>query len=201
MDPESIFRRPGREWTDGEKTEVSEWLFEPAQLCQLIRIVFGVVRRCGRDLDFAEDVVGQVLADLWQRRYDTYDPARSAGSARPFWRWVCVAVWREAVRAAQKEARREQSERRLAQEIERRTQEAASQASRSAFDREGLERCIAHLPPLQREAIEFRMDGLSHQQAGELSHQPCSAGAMRVRLLYARRTLLGVMGVDQGGAA
>ena len=194
MDLDSLLRTASDSWTKDDVNRVSAWLCRPEQLNKLVRIVYGFVGSLGRrDLELAEEIVAQVLAHLWHRSYATYDPARSHGSRDPFWRWVCVAARNRTHSVLGHERRRKQWERRAGEHAGRwsATRDSGEQAEGgdAAVATKNLPDSLARLPPLYREAIEFRIKGVSHEEAAAQSQSPCSGMAMRARLVRARREL------------
>ena len=203
MDLDSLLQTASDAWTRGDVDRVSAWLCRPEQLNKLVRIVYGFVGGLGRrDLDLAEENVSQVLTHLWQRAYATYDPARSRGSRDPFWRWVCVAARNRTHSVLGHEQRRKRWERRA---VEHAARAAAGKSDEKESETAGasqrLTDGLARLPPLYREAIEFRMNGVSHDEAAARSQAPCTAMAMRARLVRARRELQRLLDVRQGELA
>ncbi|HVS38579.1 MAG TPA: sigma-70 family RNA polymerase sigma factor [Gemmataceae bacterium] len=203
MELESLLQTASDAWTRDDVDRVSAWLCRPEQLNKLVRIVYGFVGGLGRrDLDLAEEITSQVLTHLWQRSYATYDPGRSHGSREPFWRWICVAARNKTHSVLGHERRRKRWEKEAVEQASRSSGSwkavVPPEESDAALAAQRLPETLARLPPLYREAIEFRMQGVSHEEAAERSQSPCTGMAMRARLVRARRELRRLMDGQQG---
>ena len=122
MDIESIFRKPGRDWTPEEIQAVFDWL-QREMLDKLVRFAYGFTQRKldqERALELAKDMVADKLKDAHHSRH-TYDPTHYRGTKCPFRNWIYCLVARAATRRADQETRR-QARNRQAQEKEREQQ-------------------------------------------------------------------------------
>ena len=94
--------------------------------------------------------------------------------------WVCVAARNRTHTVLAHEKRRKQWERRAVEHAVRTaTAKPDEYESEAAVASQRLTDGLARLPPLYREAIEFRIKGVSHDEAAAQSQSPCSAMAMR----------------------
>jgi RNA polymerase sigma-70 factor (ECF subfamily) len=165
----------------------SEAAFE--QLYEVVAApVFGVVRRVVRDSAQSEEVVQEVLVELW-RTATRYDPAQ--GSAV---NWALTLAHRRAVdrvRSAQARADREQKAGAMAPGREF---DEVSEAVTARLEREQVRRCLSSLTELQRESVLLAYyGGKTYPEVAELLRSPL--GTIKTRLrdgLIRLRDCLGV---------
>ncbi|MFC5959564.1 sigma-70 family RNA polymerase sigma factor [Streptomyces pratens] len=139
--------------------------------------VYGLVRRVVRDPAQSEEVVQEVLLELW-RSAARFDPER--GSALS---WVLTLAHRRAVdrvRSARAAGEREQ-------------REAARRGSGPAFDqvaeeveagleREWVRRCLDRLTALQRQSVTLAYyDGYTYREVAERLSLPLGTVKTRMR--------------------
>jgi RNA polymerase sigma-70 factor (ECF subfamily) len=136
----------------------------------VISPVFGLVRRVVRDLAQSEEVVQEVMVELW-RTAARYSPERGSGMS-----WVMTLAHRRAVdrvRSAQSSTDRETTMR---------------------LEHEQVRRCLSTLTELQRESIVLAYyGGRTYREVGELLDTPL--GTIKTRLrdgLIRLRDCLGV---------
>jgi RNA polymerase sigma-70 factor, ECF subfamily len=118
---------------------------------QLAGPVLGMVRGVVRDLPQSEEVMQEVLLELW-RTASRFDPAK--GSAMS---WVMTLAHRRAidrVRSEQKSAEREL--RAASAQID---YDDVTETVEAALDRERVRRCLRSLTDLQRESVTLAYYG------------------------------------------
>jgi RNA polymerase sigma-70 factor, ECF subfamily len=107
--------------------------------------VLGVARRVIRDPAQSEEVMQEVLLEVW-RTAARFDPAAGSASA-----WITTLAHRRAVdrvRSEQSAARRE-----LRAAVARVEYDEVSEAVETTLEHERVRRCLASLTQLQREAV------------------------------------------------
>jgi RNA polymerase sigma-70 factor (ECF subfamily) len=154
----------------------------------VVRPVFGLVQRVVRDPAQSEEVVQEVMVELW-RTATRYSPDR--GSAMT---WVMTLAHRRAVdrvRSAQSATERE--DRVATQSVPRPFDEVADQVT-MRLEHEQVRRCLSTLTELQRESITLAYyGGRTYREVGELLQTPL--GTIKTRLrdgLIRLRDCLGV---------
>ena len=150
--------------------------------------VFGLVRRVVRDPAQSEEVVQEVMVELW-RTAARYSPERGSAMA-----WVMTLAHRRAVdrvRSAQSATDRE--DRVAAGSVPRPFDEVAEQVTQR-LEQEQVRRCLGTLTELQRESIMLAYyGGRTYREVGELLDTPL--GTIKTRLrdgLIRLRDCLGV---------
>jgi RNA polymerase sigma-70 factor (ECF subfamily) len=150
--------------------------------------VFGLVRRVVRDPAQSEEVVQEVMLDLW-RTAARYVSERGSAMA-----WVMTLAHRRAVdrvRSAQSAADRE--DRVASGSVPRPFDEVAEQVTQR-LEQEQVRRCLSTLTDLQRESIMLAYyGGRTYREVGELLDTPL--GTIKTRLrdgLIRLRDCLGV---------
>lgn len=152
--------------------------------------VFGLVRRIVRDPAQSEEVVQEIMVDLW-RTAARYSPERGRAMT-----WVMTLAHRRAVdrvRSAQSAADRE--DRAGRQQTSRPFDEVAEQVM-SRLEHEQVRRCLGTLTEVQRESVMLAYyGGRTYREVGELLDTPL--GTIKTRLrdgLIRLRDCLGVTG-------
>jgi RNA polymerase sigma-70 factor, ECF subfamily len=149
-------------------------------------VVLGTARRILRDPAQSEEVMQEVLLEVW-RSAARFDPA--AGSAAG---WITMLAHRRAVD-------RVRSEQRAAQREIRATTAAVpydevADAVEASLDRERVRRCLAGLTELQREAVTLAYyGGYTYREVAELLG--VAVGTVKTRMrdgLIRLRDCLGV---------
>jgi RNA polymerase sigma-70 factor (ECF subfamily) len=150
--------------------------------------VFGLVRRVVRDPAQSEEVVQEVMVELW-RTASRYSPDRGSAMA-----WVMTLAHRRSVdrvRSAQSATDRE--DRVASTAVPRPFDEVAEQVS-MRLEHEQVRRCLSTLTDLQRESIMLAYyGGRTYREVGELLDTPL--GTIKTRLrdgLIRLRDCLGV---------
>jgi RNA polymerase sigma-70 factor, ECF subfamily len=141
----------------------------------LIGPVFGLVRRVVRDHAQSEEVVQEVMVELW-RTASRYSPER--GSAMT---WAMTLAHRRAVdrvRSAQSAINRD--DRVMRGELSRPFDEVAEQVS-MRLEHDQVRRCLGTLTDLQRESVMLAYyGGRTYREVGELLGTPL--GTIKTRL-------------------
>ncbi len=154
----------------------------------LVGPVFGLVRRIVRDPAQSEEVVQEIMVELW-RSAARYSPER--GSAMT---WTMTMAHRRAVdrvRSAQAAADRDDTVGR--RDVGRPFDEVAEQVT-TRLEQEQVRRCLRTLTELQRESVLLAYyGGRTYREVGELLDTPL--GTIKTRLrdgLIRLRDCLGV---------
>jgi RNA polymerase sigma-70 factor (ECF subfamily) len=148
--------------------------------------VLGVVRRVVRDLAQSEEVMQEVLLEVW-RSASRFDAGLGTGTA-----WIMMLAHRRAVDRVRSEEKAAHRELRAA------TAEIAyddvMEAVEARLDRERVRRCLDTLTRLQRESITLAYyRGYTYAEVAELLGLP--AGTVKTRMrdgLVRLRDCLGV---------
>lgn len=155
---------------------------------QIVGPVFGLVRRVVRDPAQSEEVVQEVMVEVW-RMAARYSPERGSAMA-----WVMTMAHRRAVdrvRSAQSATDRE--DRVASASTPRPFDEVAEQVTQR-LEQEQVRRCLGTLTELQRESIMLAYyGGRTYREVGELLDTPL--GTIKTRLrdgLIRLRDCLGV---------
>ena len=143
--------------------------------------VFGVARRVVRDPGMAEDVVQDVMVEVW-RQAPRFDPAR--GSAMT---WILTIAHRRAVDRVRSEQARTDRDQRVAAD-------SSSGSSPPGLDGDPVARVVADesaaeltdglavLTDVQREAIVLAYyDGHTHTEVAEILGVPLGTAKTRIR--------------------
>lgn len=107
--------------------------------------VLGIVLRVLRDPAQSEEVMQEVLLEVW-RMAARFDP--SAGSA---WAWILTLAHRRAVDRVRSEQRATERERQAATAVI--AYDEVSDAVQEALEHQRVRRCLAGLTDLQRESV------------------------------------------------
>jgi RNA polymerase sigma-70 factor (ECF subfamily) len=148
--------------------------------------VLGTVRRVLRDPAQSEEVMQEVLLDVW-RTAARFDPAIGSAAA-----WVMTLAHRRAVdrvRSQQKAAERE-----LRAASSAIAYDEVTEAVEASLDRERVRRCLAALTELQRESVTLAYyGGYTYREVAELLD--VAVGTVKTRMrdgLIRLRDCLGV---------
>jgi len=148
--------------------------------------VLGVARKVLRDPAQAEEVMQEVLLEVW-RSASRFDPALGSGSA-----WVMTLAHRRAVDRVRSE--RSHANRELRTAVAVIEYDEVTEAVEARLERERVQRCLASLTDLQRECVSLAYyGGYSYREVAELLAVP--AGTVKTRMrdgLIRLRDCLGV---------
>jgi RNA polymerase sigma-70 factor (ECF subfamily) len=150
--------------------------------------VLGTVRRILRDPAQSEEVMQEVLLEVW-RTAARFNPA--AGSAAA---WITMLAHRRAVDRVRSEQRAAQRESRSAIGAEVDYDEVA-EAVEASLDRERVRRCLDGLTELQRESVTLAYyGGYSYREVAQLLG--VAVGTVKTRMRDGLIRLRDCLGVD-----
>jgi RNA polymerase sigma-70 factor, ECF subfamily len=148
--------------------------------------VLGTVRRVVRDPAQSEEVMQEVLLEVW-RTASRFDP--SAGSANA---WIMTLAHRRAVDRVRSEQRASERELRAASATI--AYDEVSEAVETRLEQERVRRCLAGLTDLQRESVTLAYyGGYSYREVAQLLG--VAVGTVKTRMrdgLIRLRDCLGV---------
>ena len=141
---------------------------------QLARPAYGLIRKVLRDPAQAEEVVQEVMLEVW-RTASRFDPDRGAAAT-----WVLTIAHRRAVDRVRSQA--------AAAEREQRAARAATEAGdvadtvEATLDAELLRRCLDGLSDIQRESITLAYyHGYTYREVAKLLDAPLGTVKSRIR--------------------
>jgi RNA polymerase sigma-70 factor, ECF subfamily len=148
--------------------------------------VLGIARKVLRDPALAEEVMQEVMLDVW-RLASRFDPARGSGTS-----WVMTLAHRRAVDRVRSERSHAARELRAATAVIE--YDDVTEAVETSLDAERVQRCLSSLTSLQRECVSLAYyGGYTYAEVAELLGVP--AGTVKTRMrdgLIKLRDCLGV---------
>jgi len=135
--------------------------------------VLGVTRKILRDPAQAEEVMQEVMLEVW-RLASRFDPARGSGTS-----WVMTLAHRRAVDRVRSERSHAMRELRAARAVI--DYDDVTEAVEASLDAQRVQRCVASLTPLQRECVSLAYyGGYTYREVAELLGVP--AGTVKTRM-------------------
>jgi RNA polymerase sigma-70 factor, ECF subfamily len=149
--------------------------------------VLGIARRVLRDPAQSEEVMQEVLLDVW-RTAARFDPELGSATA-----WVMTLAHRRAVDRVRSEQKSAQRELRFASaEI---AYDEVTEAAEANLDRERVRRCLTSLTDLQRESVTLAYyGGYTYREVAELLG--IAVGTVKTRMRDGLIRLRDCLGVD-----
>jgi RNA polymerase sigma-70 factor, ECF subfamily len=149
--------------------------------------VLGVVLAVVRDPAQSEEVVQEVLLDVW-RSASRFDPALGSASA-----WVMTLAHRRAVDRVRSEQKAAERERRVASSGA--AYDEVVEVVEARLDRERVRRCLDSLTELQRESVMLAYyGGYTYREVAELLG--VAIGTVKTRMRDGLIRLRDCLGVD-----
>lgn len=136
--------------------------------------VLGVARSVVRDPALAEEVMQEVMLDVW-RRASRFDPARGSGTS-----WVMTLAHRRAVDRVRSERSQALRELRAASAVV--DYDDVAEAVEASLEAERVKRCLTSLTRLQRECVNLAYyGGYTYREVAELLGVPPGTVKTRMR--------------------
>jgi RNA polymerase sigma-70 factor (ECF subfamily) len=136
--------------------------------------VLGVARKVLRDPALAEEVMQDVMLEVW-RLASRFDPARGSGTS-----WVMTLAHRRAVDRVRSERSHASRELRAATAVI--DYDDVTEAVEASLEAERVQRCLSSLTSLQRECVSLAYyGGYTYAQVAELLGVPTGTVKTRMR--------------------
>ena len=136
--------------------------------------VLGVARKVLRDPALAEEVMQEVMLEVW-RLASRFDPARGSGTS-----WVMTLAHRRAVDRVRSERSHASRELRAATAVI--DYDDVAEAVEASLEAERVQRCLSSLTSLQRECVSLAYyGGYTYAQVAELLGVPTGTVKTRMR--------------------
>lgn len=136
--------------------------------------VLGVARRVLRDPALAEEVMQEVMLEVW-RLAGRFDPAKGSGTS-----WVMTLAHRRAVDRVRSERSQAIRELRAARAVV--DYDDVAEAVEASLDAERVKRCLTSLTQLQRECVNLAYyGGYTYREVAELLGVPPGTVKTRMR--------------------
>ncbi|MFE0105049.1 ECF RNA polymerase sigma factor SigK [Streptomyces sp. NPDC059009] len=149
--------------------------------------VYGLVRRVLRDSAQSEEVVQEVLLELW-RSAARFDPAR--GSAQS---WILTLAHRRAVDRVRSVRAAGEREQRVARRADMPAFDQVAEEVEEAMEREWVRRCMERLTALQHQAVTLAYyDGYTYREVARRLSVPL--GTVKTRMREGLRRLRDCLG-------
>jgi len=143
---------------------------------RLSPVVFGVIRRVLRDPAQSEEVMQEVLLEIW-RTAARYDRTRASAQT-----WALTIAHRRAVDRVRSEQAASNREVRVGQQAGDSSHDEVVEEVVGRLERERVRRCLGSLTELQREAISLAYySGYTYREVAELLTVPLPTIKTRMR--------------------
>jgi len=153
--------------------------------------VIGVITRVLRDPAQSEEVMQEVLLEVW-RTASRFDPTLGTGIS-----WVMTLAHRRAVDRVRSERSQASRELRGAAAAHVVDHDQVAEAVEVSMDRQRVRRCLAVLTPLQAQCVDLAyFGGYTYREVGELLGVP--TGTVKTRMRDGLIKLRDCLGYDGG---
>ena len=143
---------------------------------RLSPVVFGVIRRVLRDPAQSEEVMQEVMLEIW-RTAARFDRARASAQT-----WALTIAHRRAVDRVRSEQAASNREVRVGQQAGDSSHDEVVEEVVGRLERERVRRCLGSLTELQREAISLAYySGYTYREVAELLTVPLPTIKTRMR--------------------
>ena len=138
--------------------------------------VYGLVRRVVRDPAQSQEVVQEVLVEVW-RTASRYEPERGSAMA-----WIMTLAHRRAVDRVRAEQAAGDRQAKVARSDQRIAYDEVAEDVEARLDRERVRRCLGTLTDLQRESVTLAYyEGYTYREVAELLTVPLGTVKTRMR--------------------
>jgi RNA polymerase sigma-70 factor (ECF subfamily) len=168
-------RAPGLDVLLGRIARGEEAAFEQAY-DQVVDVVYGLVRRVVRDPAQSEEVVQEVLVEVW-RTASRYEPAKGSPMA-----WITTLAHRRAVDRVRSEQAASDRQAKVAHREQVIHYDEVAEDVEARLDRERVRRCLGTLTDLQRQSVALAYyEGYTYREVAELLTVPLGTVKTRMR--------------------